>query len=98
MPIALTDLPAFALFAALGAVARLFILRAFALAKAAVLSAFSYCGILFATFWGMVLYGEFPDVWTLVGALVIVGSGLYVWSQDRKAPLLDQAPLDLDPR
>jgi drug/metabolite transporter (DMT)-like permease len=88
-PIALQDAWRFALLALLGAGAQLCIIRAFALAEASVLAPFAYCGILFATFWGMLLYGEFPDLWTVVGALVIVVSGLYVWAQDRKAALLD---------
>jgi drug/metabolite transporter (DMT)-like permease len=88
-PIALRDAWMFGLLALLGAGAQLCIIRAFALAEASVLAPFAYSGILFATIWGMLLYGEFPDLWTMVGALVIVVSGLYVWSQDRKAALLD---------
>ena len=78
---------------AFGAGAQLCIIRAFALAEASVLASYACCGIVCATLWGMVLHGAFPDFWTLAGALVIVGSGLYVWSQDRKA-----APVDPDTR
>ena len=83
-PIALADAWRFGLLALLGAGAQFCIIRALSLAEAAVLAPFAYCGILFATFWGLMLYREYPDLWTGVGALVIVGSGLYVWSQDRK--------------
>ena len=61
------------------------------------LAPYAYCGILFATCWGVLLYGEFPDHWTLAGALVIVASGHYVWSQDRKPrPQTPDLPLDPD--
>ena len=96
-PVALADAWRFGLLALLGAGAQLCIIRAFALAEASVLAPYAYCGILFATCWGMLLYGEFPDVWTLAGALVIVASGLYVWSQDRKPrPQTPDLPLDPD--
>ena len=41
------------------------IIRAFALAEASVLAPYACCGIVFATLWGMVLNGAFPDFWTL---------------------------------
>ena len=43
--------------------------------------------------WGVVFFDEFPDRWTLVGALVIVGAGLYVWHRETRlarAPTLPQ--------
>jgi drug/metabolite transporter (DMT)-like permease len=39
----------------------------------------------FAIFWGVVLFAEYPDLPTLVGALVIVAAGLYVWHRDTRA-------------
>jgi len=38
---------------------------------------------LFTTIWGFVLFGNFPDFWTIVGALIIVAAGIYVWARDR---------------
>jgi len=40
---------------------------------------------LFTTIWGFVLFGNFPDFWTIVGALIIVAAGIYVWARDRAA-------------
>ena len=35
----------------------------------------------------MWIFGEFPDLWTIVGAVVVVGAGLYVWHREtRTAP------------
>ena len=39
-------------------------------------------GVLFATFWGMVAFGDFPDIWTYAGALVIIAAGIYVWHRE----------------
>ena len=42
-------------------------------------------GIVFAAFWGVVLFDQWPDQWTVIGALVIVGAGLYVWHRETLA-------------
>ncbi len=39
---------------------------------------FSYGQLLGATVLGHLLFGDFPDLWTWVGAAVIVLSGLYI--------------------
>ena len=84
-PIAPGDLWGFLLIGALGALAQVCLIRAFTLAEASVIAPFGYVGILFATLWGIVIFDEWPDGWTLLGALVIAGAGLYVWHRETKA-------------
>lgn len=84
-PIAGGDLPFFALLGLLGTGAQLCLIRAFSMAEAGAVAPFAYVGILFATFWGIVLYGEWPDLPTMVGALVIVAAGVYVWHRETRA-------------
>lgn len=84
-PIATEDLWKFALIACLGTGAQLCIIRSFSIAEASVVAPFAYLGIVFAAFWGIVLYDHWPDQWTVIGALVIVGAGLYVWHRETKA-------------
>jgi drug/metabolite transporter (DMT)-like permease len=84
-PIALADLPLFVLIGILGTGAQLCIIKSFSVAEASVVAPFAYAGILFAIFWGIVLFAEYPDLPTLVGALVIVVAGLYVWHRETKA-------------
>lgn len=71
--------------AILGTGGQLLIIKAFTLAEAAVVAPFVYVGIIFATFWGIVIFGEYPDTTTVIGALVIVTAGLYVWYRENKA-------------
>lgn len=78
------DVPGFLIIGALGATAQLFLIRAFTLAEAAVVAPFGYVGLLFATFWGVVAFDEYPDMWTGIGAAVIVGAGLYVWHRETR--------------
>lgn len=83
-PIAMADLPLFALAAICGTAAQLCMFRAYALTEASILAPFAYLGLLFATLWGVLLFGEWPDATTLAGTLVIVGSGLYVWRSETR--------------
>ena len=92
-PVAVGDLWLFGLIACLGTGAQLCIIRSFSITEAGIVAPFAYLGIVFATFWGAVLYGQWPDRWTVIGALVIVGAGLYVWHRENRVPhLKSRAP------
>lgn len=82
---AAADLPLFALLVALGTGAQLCLIRSFSITEASVVAPFGYVGIVLATVWGIVLYDEFPDALSLVGASVIVAAGLYVWHRETRA-------------
>lgn len=84
-PIAPQDVPLFVLIGVLGSAAQLCLVRSFSMAEASVVAPFGYVGILFATGWGILLYDEWPDGWTVLGALVIVLAGLYVWHRETRA-------------
>lgn len=84
-PIAPADMLRFAVIGCLGTGAQLCIIRSFSMAEASAVAPFAYVGIIFATFWGITLYGEWPDFWTVIGALVIVSAGLYVWHRETLA-------------
>jgi drug/metabolite transporter (DMT)-like permease len=73
-----------AVMAASGAVAQLLLIRAFMVAEAGAIAPFGYAGLIYATFWGILLFGEWPPATTWIGALVIVGAGLYVWRREAR--------------
>lgn len=83
-PIAAGDIWRFVLIGCLGTGAQLCIIRSFSITEASIVAPFAYLGIVFAAFWGVVLYDQWPDQWTVIGALVIVGAGLYVWHRETK--------------
>lgn len=74
----LADLPALIGVGLLGGAAQLFMTQAFRLAPAAVAAPFEYLAILFGIGFGYAFWGEVPDGWTLLGAAVVVASGLYI--------------------
>ena len=63
----------------------LFIL-AFQQAPASALSPFTYMQLVFATMIGWVMFGTFPDAWTIAGMAVIGGSGLLITLHERRRP------------
>ncbi len=69
------------------------VVLAFRYADASVLAPFSYTQLLWVSILGFMIFGELPDVWTIVGAAFIVGSGLYTAHRERvrRSQLLDAA-------
>lgn len=64
--------------ALLATVAMLCIIEAYRLGEAVVVAPMQYSQILWATGFGMVLFGERPDLNTALGAGVIIASGVYI--------------------
>lgn len=65
--------------------AQYFLAKAFALAPANVLTPFSYFQILSAALFGLVVFKDVPDRWTLIGIAMIIGAGAYVFGRNRPA-------------
>jgi drug/metabolite transporter (DMT)-like permease len=59
------------------------VVLAFRYADASVLAPFSYIQLLWVTLLGFLIFGEVPDVWTVVGAAFVVASGLYTAHRER---------------
>ena len=88
-PIALPDAPTVAALVGFGILGHLLMIRAFAAAPAGDIAPYGYAGLLFAVIFGLVLFGETPDGVTLLGAVVIVTAGLYVWYRERLTHVQD---------
>jgi len=56
--------------------------KAFAAAEASMLAPFTYVQVVAAIFWGWLVFADVPSLWTVGGATLIVGSGLYVWYRE----------------
>ena len=55
-----------------------FISQAYRISEAAVVAPFEYIALPIAIFWGVIVFGEFPDKTTFIGIALILGSGLYI--------------------
>jgi drug/metabolite transporter (DMT)-like permease len=59
------------------------LIAAHRLAPASLLAPYSYTQIIWMTVLGYALFGQIPDRFTLIGTLVVVASGLYVFHRER---------------
>jgi drug/metabolite transporter (DMT)-like permease len=59
------------------------LIRAVVHAPPSVVAPLTYTQLVWATLIGFVAFGSTPDLWTIVGAVIIVASGLYVWHRER---------------
>ncbi len=84
-PIATGDFWAFVAVGLFGTVAQALLIRAFTLAEASAVAPFGYTGLVWAGFWGWLFWGSLPDMWTVIGAVVVVSAGIYVWTRETQA-------------
>jgi drug/metabolite transporter (DMT)-like permease len=63
----------------------LMITQAYRTAEAGLIAPFEYAGMPMAIFWGLVVFGTFPDAVAWVGIALICGSGLYVLYRETAA-------------
>ena len=59
------------------------LIKAYEHAPAATLAPFGYSNLIWATLAGFVIFGDLPDRWTVVGAIIIAASGLYIVHRER---------------
>lgn len=62
----------------LNAGAHFLIIEALRLGEASLVAPFRYSALIWATLLGLVIWGDFPDGWTLAGTALLVASGVYI--------------------
>jgi drug/metabolite transporter (DMT)-like permease len=67
----------------IGALGHWLLIMAHARAPASILAPFAYTQLLWATASGFLIFGDVPKPTTLLGATVVVMSGLYLWYRER---------------
>jgi drug/metabolite transporter (DMT)-like permease len=68
----------------LGTYGHYLFLRAFQLGTASAVTPFTYMQLVWATLVGWLVFGTFPDRWTLAGMVVIAASGLLIMLYERR--------------
>ena len=77
-PMEITHLGLIAVMAALAFIAGILLIKAYKTADAAIVAPMQYSQILWASFYGIFFFSETPDQVTIVGAGLIIVSGLYI--------------------
>ena len=83
VPVTMADWGLLLLVAILGIIGHFCLIKAFQMAEASILQPYIYSGLIGAIVVGYVVFGDLPDLPTFAGALIIVGSGLYVFARER---------------
>jgi len=83
-PPSLFDLMLLLAVGAFGSVGHYLLIMAHHRAPASVLSPFMYTQLLWATTFGYLVFNNVPNRWTLVGAAIVVASGLYLLYREQK--------------
>jgi drug/metabolite transporter (DMT)-like permease len=72
------------LLGALGVLGHTLLILAFTQAPASVVAPFTYTQIVWATLFGVIFFNNAPDLMTIVGTAIIIGTGLYIlWREAR---------------
>jgi drug/metabolite transporter (DMT)-like permease len=82
-PASLFDAAVFALLGLWGLLGHLFVVKAYQWGSVALVAPLIYVELVGATVLGYALFGELPDLWTWIGAAIIVASGLYILHRER---------------
>lgn len=72
-----------ALMAVASTAGQFLVVTAYGRAKASVLAPISYSQIIWSGLLGLLVFGNVPDGWTLTGAAIIIGSGIYTAHRER---------------
>jgi drug/metabolite transporter (DMT)-like permease len=83
MPASLWHLVLFVGMGVMAGTGHYFLTIAYSQAPAAVVSPFNYTQLIGAAILGFIIFDETPDLWTWVGAAVIIASGLYIGYRER---------------
>ena len=87
-PIGWLDWLVFIGLGVLGGLGHLFVIKAYEHAQASVVGPFDYGQLIGVTIVGYLVFAEFPDLWTWIGAAIIISSGIYVARRERQVKTL----------
>ncbi|MGY9048289.1 MAG: DMT family transporter [Rhodobacterales bacterium] len=93
VPMPLDHLALNATMAVLGFTASVIIIYAYKAAEAVIVAPMQYSQILWATVFGVLLFDEIPDALTLVGAGIIIASGVYIVLREGVADTSENTPV-----
>jgi len=86
------DIPMITGFVLCALVGQGLLMASFEYAPASVVAPFQYSAIISATLFGLFMLGEFPDIWTLLGIAIVIGSGIYIAVREARVKRMQRGP------
>lgn len=71
------------LLGVIGGIGHFSLIKAYTVSPVATVAPFTYSSLIWAVGYGYMVFGDLPDQWTVVGALIIAGSGLYIFHREQ---------------
>lgn len=84
-PGSVTEIVLLVAMAVLAAFGETLVIMALDAAQAVVVAPLQYSLLIWGTLYGYFVFGQFPDGWTWLGALIIVATGIYTLNRERLA-------------
>lgn len=94
-PMPILHLGMVGVIAAFGFVGMLLIIAAYRSAEAVIVAPMQYSQMIWAALFGALIFGENPDFYTLVGAGVIIASGIYIVLREGQPRVSENRPVTL---
>lgn len=79
-----THIPVFLLAAVMVIIGFICVSVAFRMARSSIVGPFHYTQMIWAILLGYVIFGNLPDIWTLLGGTIIIASGIYLIETERR--------------
>jgi len=92
-PIPVEHLGLFGVIATMGTVGGLIIIAAYKAGEAVIVAPMQYSQILWATAFGALFFDEIPDNGTILGAAIVISSGLYIVLREGRSGQSDNTPV-----
>ena len=93
VPMPFEHLAALALMSLMAFTAASFVIRAYKAGEAVVVAPMQYSQIIWASLFGYLLFDETMDLPTLIGACVIIGSGVYIVLREGRSDASENTPV-----
>ena len=68
-----------------GVIAQFCLTKAYSIASPSLIAPFEYTALIWSATLGFLIWGDVPDIYAIIGAALIVGSGLYIIHRERVA-------------
>jgi S-adenosylmethionine uptake transporter len=92
-PMPVEHLGMLGIIASFGFVAMLLVIAAYRSAEAVIVAPMQYSQMIWAAIYGFLIFGEAPDGMTLLGAAVIISSGIYIVLREGRAKVSENQPV-----
>lgn len=92
-PMSGPDLAVMVAVAVMAFAAMQLVILAYRRAEAVVVAPMQYSQIVWAVVYGTLFFGEWPDLWTLLGAGIVIASGVYIVLREARARVSETRPV-----